>query len=63
MSGWEIVGFVVLLLGFAAVIGLFVLFIRLCLLLIAQGNRPRAPRPPSPPEDWDDEEFIARHHH
>jgi hypothetical protein len=31
---------------------------------VAFGPRlPLPPRPPAPPDDWDDEEYTARHHH
>jgi hypothetical protein len=53
-------------------LGVFVVLITACLLVLRQSLRllqgPRTPRPPlqhlrRPPDDWDDEEYTARHHH
>ena len=58
-----VIAFMLLFVVLAAVcaVGVFVLMV---FWRIAFGpRRPLPPRPPSPPDDWDDEEYISRHHH
>jgi hypothetical protein len=60
----DVVAFVVLLVVLAVVIGGCLLLLRIGMRLVATPSR-AAPRVPgsAPPEDWDDEEYSARHHH
>jgi hypothetical protein len=64
MSVTDVVAFVVLFAVFAVVIGGCLLLLRVSLRLLAL-PRPATPgmRRQTPPDDWDDEEYSARHHH
>jgi hypothetical protein len=59
----EVIAFVILFVVLAAVIGAGVLVLMVSWRLAFGPRRPLPPRPPSPPDDWDDEEYISRHHH
>lgn len=59
----ETVAFVILFVLLATVFGIGFLALAFFWRLAFGPRRPLPPRPPSPPDDWDDEEFIARHHH
>lgn len=66
MGAAEVVAFVIVFLVLAAGFTLFVLCIQFGFRLFFGPHRPAPPRPirpPSPPDDWDDEEYISRHHH
>ena len=59
----EALAILILFVVLAAVIGAGVLVVTISWRAAFGPRRPRAPRPPAPPDDWDDEEYIARHHH
>ena len=58
-----VLAFVVVLAVLALVFGAAFLVLRFLWLLATTSRLPAPPRAPSPPDDWDDEEYIARHHH
>ena len=59
----EVIAYVLLLAILAAVFTVGVLVLMFFWRMAFGPRRPMPPRPPSPPDDWDDEEYIARHHH
>jgi Na+-transporting methylmalonyl-CoA/oxaloacetate decarboxylase gamma subunit len=59
----EVIAFVILFVLLAVVLGIGALVLSFFWRLAFGPRRPLPPRPPSPPDDWDDEEYIARHHH
>ena len=59
----EVLGFVLVFVVLAAVLAGGVLVLRVFWHMAFGPRRPMPPRTPSPPDDWDDEEYIARHHH
>jgi hypothetical protein len=59
----EVIAFVIFFVALAAVLGVGVLVLTFFWRLAFGPHRPLPPRPPSPPDDWDDEEYISRHHH
>jgi hypothetical protein len=59
----EVLGFVIFFGILATVIAGGVLVLMVLWRLAFVPRRPMSPRLPSPPDDWDDEEYIARHHH
>jgi hypothetical protein len=59
----EVLGFVLFFVVLAAVLGAGVLVLMFFWRMAFGPRRPMPPRPPSPPDDWDDEEYISRHHH
>ncbi|HEV7624108.1 MAG TPA: hypothetical protein VGO26_08235 [Amnibacterium sp.] len=59
----EVLAFVLLFVVLAAVLSAGVLLLTACWRLAFGPHRPLVPRPPAPPDDWDDEEYSARHHH
>jgi hypothetical protein len=65
MTAIDLVVGVVLFVVLAVLLGGFVLVIRLSWWLMHAPSRPAPPFPPlrPPPDDWDDEEYVARHHH
>jgi hypothetical protein len=66
MTVSDVIVGVVLLVVFIAFIGACLLVIRISLRLVVGPRRPAPPRRPplrQPPDDWDDEEYVSRHHH
>ncbi len=59
----EVIAYVLLFAILAAVFTVGVLVLMVFWRMAFGPRRPIVPRPPSPPDDWDDEEYIARHHH
>jgi hypothetical protein len=59
----EALAILILFVVLAVVIGAGVLLVMISWRAAFAPRRPRTPRPPAPPDDWDDEEYIARHHH
>jgi hypothetical protein len=59
----EGIAFLILFVVLAVVLGTGVLLMAFFWRLAFGPRRPLPPRPPAPPDDWDDEEYSARHHH
>lgn len=59
----EVLAFVILFVILAALLGIGFLVLAFFWRLAFGPRGPLPPRPPSPPDDWDDEEYISRHHH
>jgi len=59
----EVIGYVLLFVVLAVVLGTGLLVLTFFWRMAFGPRRPLPPRPPSPPDDWDDEEYISRHHH
>jgi hypothetical protein len=59
----EGIAILILFVVLAAVLGAGVLMLAFFWRLAFGPRRPLPPRPPTPPDDWDDEEYISRHHH
>ncbi len=59
----EVIAVVIVFVVLAAVLGTGFLLLAFFWRLAFGLRRPLPPRPPSPPDDWDDEEYISRHHH
>ncbi len=59
----EVLAYVLLFGILAVVLGAGVLVLMVFWRMAFGPRRPMPPRPPSPPDDWDDEEYISRHHH
>lgn len=59
----EVLAFVILFVILAALLGTGFLLLAFFWRLAFGPRRPLPPGPPSPPDDWDDEEYVSRHHH